>query len=145
MDWENLWLKLWIYLFIFFPRHTPIPFPPPPYLRTPVRSAIVHREPRWAGGGGGGGDRQTMYVGWPREQRVLALTWQGWGWQYKMYKSIIFMNFISRSKKWNQKVKVVNNAFLVSISCWDFDILLVSSLSIFGSAVEEALQGHSFF
>ncbi len=32
-----------------------------------------------------------------------------------------------------------------SISCWDFNILLMSSLPIFGSAGEEALQGHSKF
>ncbi len=32
---------------------------------------------------------------------------------------------------------------VVSISCWDFDILLVSSLTIFGSAGEKALLRHS--
>ena len=34
-------------------------------------------------------------------------------------------------------------AYLVPISCEDFDILLVSSRTIFVSAGEEALQGHS--
>ncbi len=36
-----------------------------------------------------------------------------------------------------------NKSYVVSISCWDFDILLMSSLTIFGSAGEKALQGHS--
>jgi hypothetical protein len=39
----------------------------------------------------------------------------------------------------------VCEAYLVSISCGDFDILLMSSLLIFGSAGEKALQGHSKF
>ncbi len=34
-------------------------------------------------------------------------------------------------------------AYVVPISCYDFDILLVSSLTSFGSAGGEALQGHS--
>ncbi len=34
-------------------------------------------------------------------------------------------------------------AYVVSISCCDFDILLMSSLTIFESAGETALQGHS--
>ncbi len=34
-------------------------------------------------------------------------------------------------------------AYVVPISCQDFDILLVSSLTSFGSAGGEALQGHS--
>ncbi len=36
-------------------------------------------------------------------------------------------------------------AYVVSKSCWDFDILLVSSLKIFGSAEEKALQGLKIF
>jgi hypothetical protein len=44
---------------------------------------------------------------------------QGWGWGlYKMYNSLIFINFISRSKKVKPKSKkVVENAYLLSISC----------------------------
>ncbi len=34
-------------------------------------------------------------------------------------------------------------AYVVPISCEDFDILLVSSLTSFGSGEGEALQGHS--
>jgi hypothetical protein len=27
----------------------------------------------------GGGTCKPAHVGWPREQKILALTWQGWG------------------------------------------------------------------
>jgi hypothetical protein len=37
----------------------------------------------------------------------------------------------------------VYEAFVVSIICRDFGILLMSSLTIFKSAAEKALQGHS--
>ncbi len=62
-----------------------------------------------------------------------------------MYKSIIFITFISRSKKWNQKCKSCVWSLCSVNNCWDFDILLVSSLTICGSAGEKALKGHSIF
>jgi hypothetical protein len=63
-----------------------------------------------------------------------------------MCKSIIFISFISKSKKIEtRKVKFVYKAYVVSISCRHFDILSVSSFKIFGSAVEETLQGHEIF
>jgi hypothetical protein len=56
------------------------------------------------------------------------------------------MNFMSRSKKLKtRKVKVVYEANVVSISCCDYDILLVSPLTIFGQTGEKALQGHITF
>jgi hypothetical protein len=47
------------------------------------------------GGGGRTGDRMA------KDYKILALTWWGWGRQYKMYKSIILINFLSRSTKLN--------------------------------------------
>jgi hypothetical protein len=84
----------------------------------------VHYEPRWPSGGGGTGDKPAC-AGWPSEQTILAvaITWRGWGGggQYKMYKSIIFMNFISRSKKFKpEKLKLyIYEANVESISCCD--------------------------
>ena len=61
---------------------------------------------------------------------------------YKMYKSIIFINFICRCEKFKQKCWVVYEDYLVSISSWDFDINLMSALTVFWSAGEKSLQGN---
>ncbi len=47
----------------------------------------------------------------------------GVGGQYKMYNSLIFINFISRSKKWNQKSKsCISRLFTVNklLRLWHF-------------------------
>jgi hypothetical protein len=55
----------------------------------------------------GGGSGKSVYIEWQRYKSVLAVTLQGWGGgrQYKMYNSLIFINFISRSKKVKPKSK----------------------------------------
>ncbi len=53
----------------------------------------------WLGGGGEGG----LVIGWPRIKRSLQ-SHVGGGGQYKMYKSIIFIILISRSKKVKPKM-----------------------------------------
>ena len=55
--------------------------------------------------GWGGESGKSVYVGWRRYKIVLAITLQGGGGQYKMYNSLIFINFISNSKKVNPKSK----------------------------------------
>jgi hypothetical protein len=94
---------------------------------------------------GGGRTCKPAHVGWPREQKILTLTWQGWGGSTICTKASSSSILSADLKRETSKVKVVYNAYLVSISCRDFDILLVSSLTIFGSAGEKALQGHSIF
>ncbi len=58
-----------------------------------------------------------------------------------------FVQYWDFIKSWNQKSKSCVWAYVrvVSIRCWDFDILLMSSLTIFGSVVEKTLQGHTIF
>ncbi len=53
----------------------------------------------WLGGGKGGrtGDRMA------KDKKILAVTCWGWG-GYKMYKSLIFIILISRSKKVKPKM-----------------------------------------
>jgi hypothetical protein len=94
---------------------------------------------------GGGRTCKPGNVGWPREQKILAFTWQGWGGSTRCTKASSSSILSADLKSETRKVKVVYNAYLVSISCCDFDIFLVSSLTIFGSAGEKALQGHSIF
>ncbi len=55
-------------------------------------------------GWGGGGDRWQDGQGIKDPCTHMA----GMGWQYKMYKSIILVNFISRSKKWNHQLKRIH-------------------------------------
>jgi hypothetical protein len=54
---------------------------------------------------GGGGSGKSVYTGWPRFKIILAVTLQWWGGQYKMYNRLIFINFISRSKRVKPKSK----------------------------------------
>ncbi len=63
----------------------------------------------------------------------------------RMYNSLIFINFISRSKKVKPKMltcvwRLCNANKLLRL--WHF---FYPQLKIFGSAGEKALQGHSFF
>jgi hypothetical protein len=80
-------------------------------LRQPIGrqdgASVRPRQPIGAQDGGGGESGKSVYVGWPRCNFVLAVTLQGWGGgeQYKMYNSLIFINFISRSKKVKPKSK----------------------------------------
>ncbi len=52
----------------------------------------------------------------------------------KMYKSIIFINFITHTRSEKLNLKKLS-------SVWDFDILFEHSLYKFWSAGEKALQG----
>jgi hypothetical protein len=61
----------------------------------------------------GGQSSKSVYVGWRRYKIVLAVTLQGWGGQYKMYNSLIFINFISRSKKVKPKSKSCIKHFFI--------------------------------
>ncbi len=122
----------------------------PPPLPAPAKHMTAWGVPsppplRWVGGGGGGRTCKPVHVGWPREQNILALRWQKWGGSTRCTKASSSSILSADLKSETREVKVVCNAYLVSISCWDFDILLVSSLTIFGSAREKALQGHSIF
>jgi hypothetical protein len=54
----------------------------------------------WLGGGGREGE---PVIGWPRIKRSLQ-SHGGGGGQYRMYKTIIFINLISRSKKMKPKM-----------------------------------------
>jgi hypothetical protein len=66
--------------------------------------------------GGGGGGEGGLVMGWPRIKRSLQ-SHVGGGGEYKMYKSIIFINLISRSKKVKPKMLLVYEAYVVPISC----------------------------
>ena len=65
-----------------------------------------NRNAGWVGESG-----NSVNAEWPRIKIALAVTWQGGGGQYKMYKSIIFINFISRSKKVKPKSKSCRKHF----------------------------------
>jgi hypothetical protein len=54
-------------------------------------------------------------IEWPRIKRSLQ-SHVGGGRQYKMYKSIIFINLISRSKKVKPKMLIWYEAYKVPIS-----------------------------
>jgi hypothetical protein len=69
-------------------------------LRQPNRNA------GWVGESG-----NSVYAEWPRIKIALAVTLQRWGWQYKKYNSVIFINFISRSKKVKPKSKSCRKHF----------------------------------
>jgi hypothetical protein len=54
---------------------------------------MIDRKAGWGGGSG-----KSVYIEWRRYKSDLAVMLQERGGQYKMYNSLIFINFISRSK-----------------------------------------------
>jgi hypothetical protein len=73
----------------------------------------------------GGGSGKSVYVEWLRYKSVLAVTLQGWGGSTRciLYNSLIFINFISRSKKVKPKSKsCIKHLFTVNklLRLWYF-------------------------
>ena len=94
----------------------------------------------WVEGGGGGRTGDKMI----KDLKNLAVTCFGWG-QYKMYKSIIIINFISWSKKLKPKMLScvwswcsVNKLLIL----WQF---VMSSHTIFGSVGDKAQDTQNFW
>jgi hypothetical protein len=72
----------------------------------PVRQPIGTQD-------GGGGSGKSVYTGWPRFKIVLAVTLQWWGGSTRCTR-LIFINFISRSKKVKPKSKsCIKHSFTV--------------------------------
>jgi hypothetical protein len=72
--------------------------------------------PRWAGGGGGRTGK-SAHVEWRSEQKILALMWQGRGSSTRCTTASASLISSADLKSETRKVKVVDNAYLLSISC----------------------------